>query len=283
MKINSISANQAKFPANLHNIPGRPERLYYIGQLPDQGRAAVAIVGSRKPTAYGRMVTEQIASGLARRGVMIISGLAFGVDAIAHRATLEVNGTTLAVLPEDLNHIYPRSHQRLATDIVRGGGGLISEHHDKQYSGRWDFSPRNRIVSGLADAVIVTEANVRSGTMSTVAHALAQAKDVYAVPGPITSPLSGGCNRLIAQGATPIYDVEEFIDDFCGGPAEQSRLGLAFDEDQTVIVNLIKAGLSDGDVLLAKTGWSITKFNQTMTMLELQGSIHALGGNQWRL
>lgn len=283
MKINSISANHDNFPVSLRQIPDRPAQLYYLGQLPEPGRATVAIIGSRKPTAYGRAISQQIAAGLARRDVVIVSGLAFGIDAIAHRATLEAGGTTMAVLPEDLNHIYPRSHQQLAADIVANGGCLISEHQTKQYSGRWDFSPRNRIVSGLADAVIVTEANVRSGTMSTVAHALTQGKDVYVVPGPITSPLSAGCNRLIAQGATPICDVDDFIDDFCGAPAEQTNLGLAFDDDQVTVIKLIKGGVTDGDLLLTKTGWSPTKFNQTMTMLELQGSVHALGGNQWRL
>ncbi|HET8689973.1 MAG TPA: DNA-processing protein DprA, partial [Candidatus Saccharimonadales bacterium] len=279
MKINSISAKQADFPEKLLSIPEPPRQLYFAGQLPEPGRAAVAIVGSRKPTVYGRGITQRIAGQLARRGVIVISGLAFGVDAIAHQAVLEAGGVTIAVLPEDLDHIYPRSHQKLAQTIATSGGALISEHKNKQYTGPWDFLPRNRLVSGLADAVIITEANIRSGTMSTAAHALAQGRDVYAVPGPITSPLSAGCNRLIAQGATPIYDIDEFIDDFTGNQSVQTELNLAFDDDQAVIIDLIKSGLADGDELLEQSGFTAVKFNQVMTMLELQGTIHALGGN----
>ncbi|HET7630323.1 MAG TPA: DNA-processing protein DprA [Candidatus Saccharimonadales bacterium] len=282
MKINSISAKQANFPPKLLDIPRPPKQLYFIGQLPDPAKPTVAIVGSRKPTAYGRSITQQIADGLARRGVIVVSGLAFGVDAIAHQTTLEVGGQTIAVLPEDLNHIYPRSHHKLAEVIVQRGGGLVSEHQDKQYTGRWDFSPRNRLISGLADAIVITEANARSGSMTTAAHALEQGRDVYAVPGPITSPLSAGCNRLIAQGATPICDVDEFVEAIVPGRAQQQAV-FGFDDDQALIIDLIKSGIGDGDELLEKSGLSAAKFSQTMTMLEIQGSVHALGGNQWRI
>lgn len=282
MKINTISIKDADYPLKLRVIPDAPLELHWGGCLPDQDRPVIAIVGTRRPTAYGRAITEQLASGLVRRGAVIASGLALGVDAIAHQACLEAGGTTIAVLPTDLGNPYPRSHLSLAHRIMTQGGTLISEYKYNPRPARWDFLKRNRLVSGLADAVIVTEAGVRSGTMSTVTHALAQGRDVYAVPGPITSPLSGGCNRLIAQGATPVTDVEECIAQLLP-TAEPSSQVYTYNDNELRIVTPLEQGICDGEELLEASGLAPSDFHQTMTLLEIRGAIHALGGNQWRL
>src|SRR5688572_8235522 len=185
MKIKKLTLNQQFFPEKLLTLHDAPKQLFVAGADLSEilQRPAVAIVGSRKVTSYGRAVTAQLAGELARAGVVIISGLAIGVDAIAHRAALDNHGLTIAVLPSSLDHIYPASHYALAQEIVDKGGALISEYPEGAaiaYKG--NFIARNRIVSGLSDAVLITEAAEKSGTLHTADFALQQGKDVLAVP-----------------------------------------------------------------------------------------------------
>lgn len=281
MKINSISSMAANYPYKLAEISDPPAKLYYRGKLPDKQATTIAIIGTRKPTAYGIAVTQQLAHGLASRGAIIISGLALGIDSIAHKACLDGGGITAAVLPAGVDKPYPRTHTTLADRIIDSGGCLISEYPVHTEPRKHHFLARNRLVSGLSDAVIVTEASQRSGTMSTVAHALSQGKDVYAVPGPITSPQSRGCNQLIAQGATPIVDVNDFLDIIA--PQQNEMTTHAYSQNELIIIKLIKQGVGDGDELLSSSQLDAAVFQQTMTLMEIRGSIHALGANQWRL
>lgn len=149
-----------------------------MGELPDERLPSVAIVGTRKPTTYGKEVTRQLASDLAKRGVIIISGLALGIDGLAHRGALEAGGTTIAVLANGLPDIYPSTHRALADEILASRGAIISEYEPGVSARGFQFLQRNRIVSGLSDAVIITEAATRSGTLNTAAHALEQGKEV---------------------------------------------------------------------------------------------------------
>lgn len=281
MKINSISGSHPDFPERLRNIPGAPKRLHTTGILPDYS-LGVAIVGTRKPTSYGRTITTQLAEKLARRGALIISGLAHGIDAIAHRGALEVGGKTIAVLPAGLDTIYPAAHRALAASITKNGA-LVSEYDPGTPPLPYRFLERNRIVSGLADIVIVTEASARSGTMNTVSHALEQGREVYAVPGPITSSTSTGCNALIAQGATPIVNIDEFVERIL--PAKSSPQTHLFAENDTelAILKLIQQGVNDGEVLQAQSGLDPALYSQTMTLLEIRGAVRALGANRWSL
>ena len=259
-----------------------PKCLYYIGNLPELPRLTVAIVGTRRPTAYGRGVTQQIASALAARDVLIISGLALGVDAIAHTAALDAGGHTLAVVIGSPDHPGPQTNRAIAERIIRNGDAILSEGEPgSRFVGRWQFVVRNRLVSGLADAIIVTEANTKSGTMSTVAHALEQGKPVYAVPGPITSPLSAGCNRMIAQGATPITDVDSLLGDL--GLTGQSKILLGENDAEATVLQLLQSGISDGDELLSASQLEPSEFSTTITMLEIRGLIYPMGGNRWRI
>ncbi len=247
-------------------------------------RPRIAIVGSRKVTAYGRSVTNQLAGELAKAGVVVVSGLALGIDGIAHRAALDAGGLTIAVLAGGLDKIYPSNHEQLAKQIVGQGGALISEYPVGVPSLRYNFIERNRIVSGLSSAVLITEAAEKSGTLHTATFALEQGREVLAVPGNITSPQSAGTNRLIKSGATPVTCVEDVFRAL--GIQSPTKLRLrprgATPEEQAII-DLLVAGESDGIVLLEKSALEVVRFNQSLTMLEITGKVRSLGANRWSL
>lgn len=281
MNINTITPDESKFLKRLQDIDKPPKSLRYIGTLPENYSLVVSIVGTRRPTAYGRTVTEQITAALARQGVIIVSGMALGVDAIAHKTAMESGGHTVAIVPSGLDDPYPKTNQQLARLILTNHDALISEYEEGYRPRLYDFLRRNRIVSGLADAVIVTEANLRSGTLSTVAHALDQGKPVYAVPGPITSPLSAGCNSLIAQGATPVTSVESLLVQL--GLSDTRKKVHGDTPEESVLLELLQSGINDGEALQEATGLPVAQISQTLTMLEIKGVVTALGGNKWRL
>jgi DNA processing protein len=284
MKINTITPDKHKYLQIVSTVANNPDRLYYIGNLPGHRITSVAIVGSRKPTSYGKEVTYQLSYDLAKKGIVIISGLAYGIDAIAHRAALDAGGITIAVLACGLHQIYPKNHYALAKEIIEKGGAIISEYEPDIEARDFQFLARNRIVSGLSDAVIVTEATRRSGTLSTVNHALEQGKEVFAVPGNITSVLSAGCNAIIKQGAHPLTsatDVLEVIAPELLKPAGDTLLGNT--PSESIIIKLLLKGIRDGDELHIQSGLSISEFSQTLTLMEISGVVRPLGGNQWSL
>jgi DNA processing protein len=269
----------------LQHIPAPPEHLFVKStNLPDLlQRPRLAIVGSRKISAYGKGITASLSSGLARAGVVIVSGLALGVDGLAHRAALEAGGLTIAVLPGSLEDIYPASHRQLAEHIVRQGGALITEYGAGTRTYPGNFIARNRLISGLSDAVLITEAAQKSGSLHTARFALEQGKDVLAVPGNITSPTSAGTNNLIRSGAVPITCI---ADVFMALGIQSPALNMApkgDNPDEQTILDLIYKGSADGADLQRQSGLDIQRFNQTLTMLEITGKIRSLGANQWSL
>lgn len=284
MKINCISPQDNKYTSLLSNIVKPPKSLYYIGILPDERLPTVAIVGSRKPTKYGNEVTERFARELAQRGVVIISGLAIGVDGIAHTAALEAKGLTLAVLGNGLPDIYPSTHAELAKRIVDQGGAIVTEYEEGRPVMSHQFLERNRIVSGLADAILITEAAARSGTLNTAAHALEQGKEVFVVPGNITSPMSVGCNQLLKQGARAATSVDDILEVIAPNLlSAQQSLALGNTPLETSVLEQLKSGVRDGDEIQAIIGCTATDLSVALTMLELAGTIRALGGNQWTI
>lgn len=284
MKINKIAPRDHVYLSPLGQLSKAPKTIYYRGQLPSERQPTVAIVGTRRPTSYGREVALGLASSLAKKGIAIISGLALGIDSIAHRAALEAGGTTLAVLGNSVDIIYPRSHADLADNIIKSGGAILSEYDPPTEPRGYQFLERNRIVSGLADAVIVVEAAARSGTLSTAAHALEQGREVLVVPGNITSPLSAGCNALLKQGATPITSADDVLEIIAPQMLnDQAILPLGSTPLETAIIELLQSGLRDGDQLQQHLKIEAAEFNQTLTMMEINGLIRALGGNQWTL
>lgn len=282
MKINQIRPQDNKFTQIITTIALVPKKLYYIGTLPSERRPTVAIVGTRKPTTYGKEVTTRFAGELARRGIIIASGMALGVDGLAHRAALEAGGTTIAVQANGLTKLYPRSHEQLGQAIVAGGGAIISEYEPDIPARDFQFLERNRIVSGLSDAVLITEASLRSGTMSTARHALEQGRDVFVVPGNITSPLSAGCNALLKQGAMPVTSPDDIIEVIAPQLLKsQTPLALGDNPLQVRILTLLAEGIRDGDELQQQSGADAGAFATELTMMELNGQIRSLGANQW--
>lgn len=284
MKINKIAPDSHNFLQITSGIAKPPKTLYIMGNLPSERQPTVAIVGSRKPTTYGKEVTYRLAYDLASRGVVIVSGLALGIDAIASRAALDAGGVTLVVLANGLPGIQPQTNYQLAQDILANGGAIISEYEPETAAMSHQFLERNRIVSGLSDAVLITEAAQRSGTLNTAAHALEQNRDLFVVPGNITSPLSAGCNQLLKQGAQPVTNADDILEVVAPNlQAGQSVLPLGTTPEETIILELLQKGLRDGDELQRKSGIDAVTFSTSLTMLELNGSIRALGANQWTL
>jgi DNA processing protein len=274
------------YPSILRDIDGPPQQLFYRGADPAEwlARPRVAIVGSRAVSTYGRAVTAQLARELAERGVVIISGLALGVDGIAHQACLDAGGTTVAVLAGGVDKIYPATHMSLGNRILDHGGTIMSEHPEGTPGLKPYFIGRNRIVAGLADVLLITEAAEKSGTLHTARFAMEQGRDVLAVPGNITSPGSVGTNNLIKTGATPVTSVNDilYVLGMDTAPA-QPRQARGANADEQAILDLLQAGTNDGVALLAGSSLPAPTFNQALTMLEISGKIRALGNNAWAL
>ena len=203
------------YPAPLASLTNPPPLLYFKGEWTDADLGAVGIVGSRGCTAYGKRVAEQIARGLVRAGLTVVSGLARGIDGAAHRGALDAGGRTIAVLAGGLSEIYPPEHADLAVEVA-GRGALVTETPMTVAPQPMMFPARNRIISGLSRAVVVVEANIRSGALITARHALEQGREVYAVPGPVDSPASAGCLELIRNGARLVRSAEDVLEDLKG-------------------------------------------------------------------
>jgi DNA processing protein len=206
-----VVRNEPEYPSLLQEVPDPPALLYVRGRIEPVDSVAIAIVGSRKCTSYGERTARRLAASLARIGVTIVSGLARGIDAAAHRGAIEAGGRTLAVLADGLQTIYPPEHADLADQVERSGA-LISEMPMRHEPLASLFPRRNRIIAGLSLGVIVVEAAPRSGSLSTAHHATEQNREVFAVPGPVDSLVSRGCHALIRDGATLVESIEDVMD-----------------------------------------------------------------------
>lgn len=285
MKVNSLKHDAPDFPDILRHIPSPPKELFWAGAHPNSllNRPRVAVVGSRKVTSYGRQVTQQISQELARVGAVIISGLALGVDAVAHQAAIDAGGLTIAVLPTSLDSIYPASHLNLARQIIASGGCLISEYRSGAPVYKTNFTARNRIVSGLADVLLITEAAKNSGTMHTAGFALEQGRTVMAVPGNILVTSSEGCNNLIKNGAAPVTGAGDVF--FALGldlsAQRQTKVFRGAGNEQKIF-DLIRRGIADQEELAEIARLDGPALSASLTTLEINGYIRAEGGS-WRL
>lgn len=272
------------FPQILRDIPEPPQAIYVLGQLDLLIKSPrLAVIGTRKVTPYGRAVTADLVSAVAGQGVVIISGLALGVDALAHEAALQAGSRTLAVLPCGLDAPYPVRHRPLARRMLLQGGALLSEYSNGTPPMQHRMIERNRLVSGLADAVPITEAAARSGTLHTANFALEQGKTVMAVPGNITSQLSQGTNQLIKSGAIPVTSPEDIFQALGINTAKQRTEVLPANAHEATILDLIRTGTTDGSTLQTASQLEAAIFNQTLTMLEITGKIRPLGAGHWTL
>ncbi len=275
-------------PKVLQQISSPPKKLYFAGETLDNLLAypRIAVVGSRNVSPYGKQITAQLVGELAQRGIVIISGLAYGVDAIAHRAALEAGGKTIAVLPSPLEDIAPRGNRDLAQQIIDSGGALVSEYNTEEYQMlKTNFVARNRLVAGLAQAVLITEAVEKSGSLHTARFALEQGKDVLAVPGNITSTTSVGTNNLLKSGATLVTSLVDVLRalGLAEGIKARKHTPKGRNPAEQAVIDLLKRGVTDGDLLQLESGLDAAEYAQTLTMLEITGSITPLGANQWTL
>lgn len=213
--IRMVERGERDYPARLLEIPDPPERLYVLGRLPEEKVPSVAIIGARECSEYGSYVAARLGECMGRNGIQVISGMARGIDGIGQTAALDVGGSSFAVLGSGVDVCYPARNRRLY-ERLRERGGVLSEYPPGTPALSRNFPPRNRIVSGLADAVVVVEAREKSGTLITVDMALEQGKEVYAVPGRVTDALSSGCNRLVKLGAAMLLDPEELAEELRG-------------------------------------------------------------------
>jgi len=221
-QIDILPLHDERYPKQLRTIPDPPPILYAKGTLFPTDSFSIAVIGTRRCTQYGERQTKRLTSALVQHGFTIISGLAQGIDGIAHRATLESGGRTLAVLGSGLHRIYPPEHEPLAQKIIDSGSCILSEYPPLHPSAKWTFPQRNRIVSGLSLGVLVIEAPLRSGAMISARLAGEQGRDIFAVPGSIESPASGGCNQLIKDGAYMTESADDILNAL--GPIQQAVL-----------------------------------------------------------
>lgn len=280
----TLTLNDPSYPALLRTISDPPKQLFVQGPLEAlMAKQRLAVVGSRKVTPYGREITTQLAGAVSKRGVVIVSGLALGIDSLAHLAALDNGGLTIAVLPGPVDTVYPRSHQQLAQRILQSGGALVSEYPAGTSVRKYHFIARNRLIAGLSDATLVTEAVLKSGSLHTVRFALEQGRDVLAVPGNITSATSEGTNNLIKQGATPITKSSDLLFNLGIDVTATKTVPEGTNDAETIVLGLLSEGQRDGETLLSLSGLDMPLFSQTLTMLEIDGKIRSLGANMWSL
>jgi DNA processing protein len=269
-----------EYPSRLKEIDYPPPVLYAWGEFGSPDSLSVAVVGTRRPSSYGRGVARSVAAALAGSGVTVVSGLARGIDGIAHRAAMEVGGRTIAVLGSGVDQIYPPEHRKLAEAIAESGA-VLSDYPLGTRPEGGNFPPRNRIISGLSLAVVVVEAGESSGALITADFAAEQGRDVFAVPGRIQDRGSRGTNRLISTGAFPMVSTEALLE----------ALNLELVTRQEAAARLLPANATERGILEAlgeeplhideisqRSGMSIVEISASLAMLELRGQVRQVGG-----
>jgi DNA processing protein len=268
------------YPQRLKEIDQPPPVLYVRGELTNEDAWAVAVVGTRRVTAYGRQVAEELAAYLASNGITVISGLARGVDAIAHQSALKAGGRTIAVLGCGVDRIYPPEHTQLAARIT-ASGALISDYAPGTPPDAANFPPRNRIISGMSMATVVVEAGETSGALITAQFAVDQGREVFAVPGNILAAQSKGTNRLIAQGAHPMLssrDVLEVLNLRRVTEQREVRKILPGNEIEAKLLSVLTHEPLHMDDIRNQTGLPIERVSATLVMMELKGLVRQVGG-----
>lgn len=280
-----VCYNEPGYPANLSFIFDPPPVLFVRGNLKPADEQALAVVGSRKPTPYGRLVAEKIAYDLTAAGITVISGAARGIDTAAHKGALDAGGRTVAVLGCGPDVAYPRENSRLIGQIA-GSGAVLSEFPLGAQPEAWHFPTRNRIISGMARGVLVVEAAEKSGALITADFALEQGRDVMAVPGNITSPLSRGANRLIKQGAKLVEGAEDIFDELGLGSlfpktAAGESLQVNLSDEEKQIYHLLTIEPVHLDELVARTGLAAGAAQAALMFLLTKGLALKLAGDKY--
>jgi DNA processing protein len=275
-----LTWQDAEYPRRLKEIDQSPPVLFVKGSISVEDDWAVAVVGTRRVTPYGRQVADELGCFLAQNGITVVSGLARGVDAIAHQSALQAGGRTFAVLGNGVDVIYPPEHRKLASEISRQGA-LISDYPLGTQPDGVNFPPRNRIISGLSLATVVVEAGEKSGALITAEFAVEQGRDVFAVPGSILAAQSQGTNQLIEQGARPLLRMSEILEALKLEqiPEKQQARKLApMTGDEKKLLTHLSSEPVHIDQLCEMTGLPITDVSATLTMMELKGFVSQVGG-----
>lgn len=274
--ISFVTLEDETYPEKLRQIPDAPYALYIKGRLPDENQKRIAIVGARMCSEYGRAVAVRLAKSLAARGICVVSGMARGIDTAGHTGALEADGITCAVLGCGVDICYPKSNEQLYHNILERGC-ILSEYPPGTQPLPTLFPQRNRIISGLSDAVVVVEAKARSGSLITADQALEQGRDVYAVPGRIYDTLSAGCNGLIRQGAGMISSIEDFVKELdVSGINEyrQEKLeNLLLEKEESLVYSCVDLRPRNVEELLQKTKLSMPVLAQILAQLQQKGYI----------
>lgn len=281
--IGVVTRVDAAYPALLAEIPAPPPVLYTLGTLLPEDGVAVGIVGTRRMTAYGREMAQVLGRDLAAAGVTVVSGLARGVDGVAHEAAIQAGGRTIAVLGSGVRNIYPPEHRKLAAQIAEQGVVLSDFAPDTQPDGP-NFPARNRIISGLSLGVVVVEAPERSGALITVDFAADQGRDVFVVPGNVLSSRSAGCNRLLRDGARPVRSAEDILEDLnLLRRSEQAAVqqALPLDDDERRVLAVLTADPRHIDDVAALANVPIAQAGAVLLTLELKGNVRNAGAQHY--
>ncbi|HKB88552.1 MAG TPA: DNA-processing protein DprA [Patescibacteria group bacterium] len=283
--VSALTINDSDYPENLKSIDDNPYVLYVKGKLLKSDSRAVAIVGTRLMTSYGREVTQKIATELANFGITVISGLALGVDAESQRATLNAGGRTIAVLASGLDIISPLTNKALALEFIKKNGAIVSEYPLGHTPFPSDFPVRDRLISGLSKAVVVIEGRMKSGTFYTVHAAASQNRPVFAVPGPITSPASEGPNYLIQNGARPITSARDVLDELHMQLKVDTRAIekiMPTSGVEAKIVEILEVEPLHLDELVRISGITTSEVSARLTIMEMKGLVRNMGGGIYK-
>lgn len=291
LEVNKVSIKDELYPKLLAGIPNPPEPLYFLGDFkPAIFEKTLAVVGSRSMTMYGEWVVKTIVAKVAQAGITVVSGFMYGVDATAHKVTLDAGGTTIAVMAGGVDYIFPANQEDLYWEIAEKGM-VVSEFHKPDFGGKWMFATRNRIVAGLSQAVLVVEAAEKSGSLITADYAKQYKRQIFAVPGNLNSPNSVGTLKLLKSGAKLVTCAEDILSEYfvnsdnyraSSGRAVNKRLKLGIDDALTnKVVNLLNRGALSVDQLAIKVQSEPAKILQVITTLALAGHLTEKGGKYY--
>ena len=287
--IQAISIFTDEYPTLLKEINDPPPVLFVRGKLLNDDKPIISVVGTRKCTIYGKQITNKIVFDLAKNGITIVSGLALGIDGIAHQAALEAGGKTLAVLGSgvDRKHVYPSSHQLLGENIIKSGGALISEYPPGFMPTQYSFPARNRIIAGLSLGTLVTEAPLGSGALITTERCLDYNRDIFAIPHPITSSQGTGGNNLLKKGATLVTSAEDILNALEITVSLRSSVPIQKTKPVNTLESKICEFLAEGplltDEIIKKAALPSGEIMATLTIMEMNGLVQNTGGSSYVL
>ena len=277
------------FPQRLLNCYDHPLMLYYRGKADLNHQRMIAFVGTRRATDYGKEQCKELIDGLREKGIFLVSGLAYGIDGCAHRQAVEREIPTIAVLGHGLDRIYPTPHRKLAEEMLKHGGGLLTEFLSQTTPDRENFPKRNRIVAGMVDAVVVIESDKKGGALITAELANSYNRDVFALPGRVTDQFSTGCNFLIKTNKAALIQTADDIAYLMGwesrkmAGSRQTRLFTELSETEKIIYELLNDGGIHGiDKLIIRSGLTPSAVSAALLNLEFNGKVRSLPGKQYR-